>query len=212
MGAFAQMHQQPEGGHPYLLSRGVSSDTLTDPRFASMIRIDQRSNAVFPHYDSAGLSGYELKNRGFTGFSRGGEKRVWHSTNLGNAPRVVVVESAIDALSHAQLTSDQEAAYLSIGGQPSQEQWQVLQSVATHAKKEGAILVIATDADKAGDVLAEQIAVLVPGAERQRPTAGKDWNDQLTETERQRLQDELREKLNPDDSDSGLDHGGPNLG
>jgi len=39
-------------------------------------------------------------------------------------------------------------------------------------------MAVGTDADVAGDVLAERIAELVPGIERQRPTAG-DWNEQL---------------------------------
>jgi len=197
MGAFAQMHQQPQSGHPYLLSRGISADTLTDPRFAGMIREDSRGNAVFPHYDSAGLSGYELKNDGFTGFSRGGEKRVWFSANLGRAERVVVVESAIDALSHADLTGDQEAAYISIGGQPSPEQWQVLKGALAAKQEKGAALVIATDADAAGDKLAGQIEALAPGAERQRPASGKDWNDQLKQV---RIEEQE------------LDQGGPSLG
>jgi len=179
MGAFAQMQQQPKGGHPYLLDRGISAKTLTDPRFASMIRQDSRGNAVFPHYDSSGLSGYELKNWDFTGFSRGGEKRIWHSANIGRSERVVVVESAIDALSHADLTDGQETAYISIGGQPSPEQWHVLKAALVATQEKGAALVIATDADAAGDKLAEQIEALVSSAERQRPTAGKDWNDQL---------------------------------
>jgi 5S rRNA maturation endonuclease (ribonuclease M5) len=178
MGAFAQMQPQPAGGHPYLLSRGINSETLADPRFVGMIRADQRGNAVFPHYDSHGLSGYELKNEDFTGFSRGGEKRIWHSANIGNAERVVVVESAIDALSHAQETGDHEAAYISIGGQPSPEQWAVLETALLNKQAQGAALVAGTDADVAGDVLAERIAELVPGIERQRPTAG-DWNEQL---------------------------------
>ena len=178
IGAFAQMQPQPQGGHPYLLGRGVSTNTLEDPRFAGMIRQDSRGNAIFPHYDSQGLSGYELKNEGFTGFSRGGEKRVWHSTNVGAAERVVVVESAIDALSHAELTGDWEAAYISIGGQPSPEQWEVLGAALENKQRQGAVVVIATDADLAGDKLAEQIQALAPGAERQRPEA-KDWNDEL---------------------------------
>lgn len=197
MGAFAQMQPQPQGGHPYLLSRGISADTLTDPRFAGTIRSDQRGNAVFPHYDGTGLSGYELKNEGFTGFSRGGEKRVWFSANLGRAERVVVVESAIDALSHADLTGDQEAAYISIGGQPSPEQWQVLKTTLAAKQEQGAALVIATDADPAGDKLAGEIEALTPGAERQRPTVGKDWNDQLAQV---RIDEQE------------LDQGGPSMG
>lgn len=179
IGAFAQMQPQPQGGHPYLLSRGISADTLADPRFAGMIRADGRGNAVFPHYDRAGLSGFELKNDGFTGFSRGGAKQVWHTANIEHAPRVVVVESAIDALSHAQLTGDREAAYLSIGGQMSPEQRQTLQDRLAEAVGRGAKIAIATDADAAGDELAQVVFQMAPGARRERPEQGKDWNEQL---------------------------------
>ena len=206
IGAFAQMQFQPERGHPYLLSRGISADTLADPRFAGMIRQDQRGNAVFPHYDSQGLSGYELKNEGFTGFSRGGEKRVWYSANLGTAERVVVVESAIDALSHAELTGDKQAAYVSIGGQPSPEQWEVLGAALANKEKQGAALVIGTDADAAGDTLAKQVAELAPGAERQRPTS-KDWSDQLhlaSKTSLQREFERQRDDYEPDWSGPGM--------
>jgi len=205
MGAFAKMDQQPVSGHPYLLSRGISANTLVDPRFARMIRRDQRGNAVFPHYDGHGLSGYELKNQSFTGFSRGGEKRVWHSVNLGSAVRVVVVESSIDALSHADVTGDQEAAYISIGGQPSPEQWEVLRATLAKKKEQGAVLVIATDADEAGDKLAAQIQELVLGALRQRPNRGKDWNDQLNVPKHSGFEEQSR--------DSQVNHGGgPSLG
>jgi len=176
--AFAQAQQQPAGGHPYLLSRGVSADILADPRFFATIRQDSKGNAVFGHYDGQGLSGYELKNKGFTGFSRGGKKRVWHSLNIGSAPRIVIVESAIDALSHAQITGDRQAAYISIGGQPSPEQWAVIETLAANAEKAGVALVVATDADAAGDKIAQQIVAIAPNAHRERPH-GKDWNAQL---------------------------------
>jgi len=202
IGAFAQAQPQPAGGHPYLLSRGIRAGTLEDPRFSAMVRQDDRGNAVFPHYDSAGLSGYELKNEGFTGFSRGGEKRIWHSANIDQATRVVVVESAIDALSHAQISGDREAAYISIGGQPSPEQWAVLQAILVDKHKQGAALVVGTDADAAGDRLAEQIAAMVP-VERERPAVG-DWNEQLKQTG---LQAEFRrDQREPDDYE------GPSMG
>ena len=43
------------------------------------MRIDSRGNTVFPHFDAAGLCGYEIKNRGFTGFAAGGKKGLWFS-------------------------------------------------------------------------------------------------------------------------------------
>lgn len=179
LAAYMQMESQPQGGHPYLLRRGLNAETLADPRFVGAIRQDGRGNAVFPHYDRGGLSGYELKNDRFTGFSKGGEKRLWYSANLGHAPRVVIVESAIDAMSHAQATGDRDAAYVSIGGQPSPAQWDLIRAALDKAQKRVAEVVIGTDADDAGDRLAERIEALAPGAERQQPSQGKDWNDQL---------------------------------
>src|ERR1035438_4848903 len=52
---------------------------LSSPRFAGRVRIDHRGNTVFPHFDNAGLCGYEIKNRGFTGFAASGEKGLWFS-------------------------------------------------------------------------------------------------------------------------------------
>ena len=177
---WSRMQPQPEGGHPYLQKRGISSETLTDRRFASVIRIDNRNNAIFPHYDSDGLSGFEAKNEGFTGFSRGGEKRLWMTSNIEHAPRIVITESAIDALSHAEITGDSEAAYISVGGQLSPEQWQTLKTELADAKLRDAEIVIGTDSDEAGDKLAAKIAELAPSAVREEPE-GKDWNDQLND-------------------------------
>lgn len=181
----AWSRMEPAGAHPYLVERGLSADTLADPRFAGMIRADSRGNAVFPHYDGQGLAGYELKNREFTGFAKGGQKALWHSANIEHAPRVVVVESAIDALSHAQMTGDREAAYISIGGQMSPEQRQVLRQQLAQAVDRGAQVVAGTDADEAGDQLAQVVAEMVPEASRERPAQGQDWNEAL---QRQQLQ------------------------
>ena len=49
---------------PYLTSRGLGPDVLALPRFAGRVRVDQRNNALFPHYDKDGLCGFEIKNRG----------------------------------------------------------------------------------------------------------------------------------------------------
>ena len=66
--------------HPYLeVERGLSPALLGLPRFAGRVRIDGMGNAVFPHFDQAGLCGYEIENRNFTGFLRGGEKGLWFS-------------------------------------------------------------------------------------------------------------------------------------
>jgi hypothetical protein len=183
------MKMQPAAGrHPYLeRERKISRATLADPRFAGMVRQDARGNAVFPHYDRLGLAGYELKNQGFTGFAKGGEKALWFSANIGNAPRVVVVESAIDAMSHAQLTGDREAAYVSTGGSMSEHQADLVRGVLDKAHARGAVVVLATDVDGPGQALADQVQALAPaGAKllREEPAQGKDWNDELRARER----------------------------
>jgi len=61
--------------HRYLEQvRCIPRALLHSARFAGKILIDARANAIFPHSDADGPCGYEMKNRGFTGFSKGGEK------------------------------------------------------------------------------------------------------------------------------------------
>ena len=168
----------PVERHPYLEGRGIEAKTLADPRFAGMVRLDARGNAVFPHYDQEGLSGYELKNQGFTGFSGGGTKALWHSTNLGQEQRLVLTESAIDALSHAQLYPDPNTAYISLGGNPSPEQMELARSAIAKAQNRGSKVMVGTDADPPGEKLAQRLSDGYSGIERALPTS-KDWNDQL---------------------------------
>lgn len=174
---------EPVQHHTYLASRGIEDSTLADPRFSGMVRQDTRGNAIFPHHDSEGLAGYELKNNGFTGFARGGIKAIWHSNNLATAKRVVIVESAIDGLSHAQLCKNPDTAYVSIGGQLSDRQNALLRRVfeRTTSRERETEIVIATDNDPAGESLAGEIQNLVPAHGRfsRSVPARKDWNDEL---------------------------------
>ena len=64
---------------PYLIGRGLGPALLALPRFAETLRVDRRGNVLFPHYDRGGLSGFEIKNKGFTGFAAGGTKGLWYS-------------------------------------------------------------------------------------------------------------------------------------
>src|SRR5277367_6195601 len=79
---YARM-QDAVSGHPYLeRERALPGALLALDRFAGRVRIDNRGNAVFPHFDAEGLSGYEIKNSGFTGFASGGTKALWLSQRL----------------------------------------------------------------------------------------------------------------------------------
>lgn len=183
LACWTSMEKPPADGHPYLLrKRKLTAKTLADPRFASMVRIDARGNAVFPHFNNDGLVGYELKNTEFTGFSKNGQKAIWHSTNLASAPRLVIVESAIDAMSHSQLHCDQDSAYLSTGGSVSEYQRALVAVILRAAADRGAEIVVATDRDDAGGKLADELLALAPSwakVRREEPRNGKDWNDQV---------------------------------
>jgi hypothetical protein len=174
---------QPAGKHEYLVSRGIHPETLADPRFAGVIRRDERDNALFPHYDREGLSGYEIKNYGgFTGFASGGKKSIWYSTNTGRSERLVLTETAIDALSYAEVVGTPKDAYASFAGSMSPDQLDVLKAVFSNAHEAGQALVIATDNDKSGSDFEVQLRDLAPEGMiilRDAPKLGNDWNDTL---------------------------------
>ena len=104
--------------HPYLeQKRLIPAELLGSSRFVGRIRIDERGNAVFPHFDADGLCGFEKKNENFTAFASGGRKGLWESHDQPGDNRLVLAESAIDALSHAALFRNRNARYRSIGGE-----------------------------------------------------------------------------------------------
>jgi len=181
---FMRMDDAPR--HPYLLNeRGIAAEVLSSERFAGTIRIDDRGNAAFPHFDADGLSGYELKNRGFTGFASGGSKGLWLSNAKGEDTRMVFCESAIDAISHAALFPDDHTRYASIGGKTNPLQPELIRAAAARMPS-GSEIVSAMDADKTGRELAEVVRRAVELAGRvdlrfrfDEPKGFKDWNDQL---------------------------------
>ena len=162
----------------YLESRGLTAATIA--AFADRVRTDGRGNTVFRHDDLEGLSGWEVKNRGFTGFAAGGRKALFACRagmqSDGNPPRLVVAESAIDAMSYHQ-HDPAPALVLSFGGELSPEQGELLLYVLT--KYPAAEIVTATDNDAQGEDYAALIEAARPDAVRARPPTGKDWNDAI---------------------------------
>jgi hypothetical protein len=154
-------------------------------RFIGRVRMDDRGNAIFPHFDQDGLCGYEIKNAGFTGFASDGSKGLWLSNERPEDNRFVTCEAAIDALSHAVLFPDDRARYASIGGKPNPQQPELIRSAIARMPAGGEI-VAAMDADAEGRKLAEIVrrAVELSGRGDLRfaihePSIGKDWNDVL---------------------------------
>ena len=148
--------------HPYLENeRRLPANVLSSPRFTGRVRVDRRGNAVFPHFDVSGLCGYEIKNQGFTGFAAGGKKGLWFSHSRPSDRRLVLAESAIDALSHAVLFPDAEdrTRYASLGGKPNTKQSELVQLTIARLP-EGAEIVAAFDADEAGRMLVNMVRLL----------------------------------------------------
>ena len=172
---------KPAQAHPYLLSRGITPQTLKDPRFINQVRIDSKGNATFPHRDREGITGYEIKNDKFTGFTPGGTKALWYSDNIMTAQEIIITESALDALSHAQLDEDKTLAYVSLGGSLSGVQKDILKSLIEKAIDRGAWVKVGTDNDEAGNKYFSEICDLAPEdhyIKREKPNH-KDWNDDL---------------------------------
>jgi len=171
--------------------RAIDSETIKDPRFSSVIRVDGHRNVLFPHFDAdGGLCGYEIKGDGYTGFAKGGRKGIWRTPNLETASRIVVCESAVDALSHAQLHDDPDAAYVSLGGSLNDQQPDLVRALMRMAAERGAQVLIAVDRDDAGHRYTAQIVAWSKAAgvkaRDDRPVGGfKDWNDALLERQRQ---------------------------
>ena len=182
---------RPAGEHRYLKQRGLDRETLRDGRFAGAVWVDGRGNAVFPHQDRQGWCGAEVKNEGFTGFLSGGEKGLWMSDGIARAERLVIVESGIDAMSHAQLSDRRDTGYVSIGGSLSEHQRELLRGMLAKADKRWVEVVVGTDRDKAGRGLASEIAKLAPAGmrlRREEPPLGKDWNEELQQQAQQQLE------------------------
>jgi hypothetical protein len=176
----------------YLNERALRPETLTDPKFVGTWKQDARGNLLFVHRDEDGISGYEIKNRGFTGFATGGTKRLWHSVPGQLDTVLVVAESAIDALSYHQLHGEGavRTRYASLAGAPSQPQLELVARVLA-AMPAKSTLIAAIDGDEGGRKIAEHLAAVAakrPGVAFQRDSPdlslGKDWNDALQRLER----------------------------
>ncbi|MGD0680242.1 MAG: toprim domain-containing protein [Polyangiaceae bacterium] len=180
---------------PYLNARGIRPETLRHPRFAETWGVDARGNALFVHTTDAGeVTGFEIKNRGFTGFSPGGSKSTWQSVALPSDRTIVVTESAIDALSYFQLhpAAQVTARFLSTAGAPSAHQIERLGRVFAQLPAASRV-VAAVDSDEAGEKLATRIEALVCARseltfDRHSPSPAKDWNDVLQQREREFIQ------------------------
>lgn len=170
--------------HRYLEEeRCIPVELLQSEMFRDRIRIDDRRNSVFPHFNQSGLCGFELKNHGFTGFSPGGVKGLACSRPQNDDHEMIVCETAIDMLSYAALKGTDGKRFFSTAGQISPMQAECLRSAVERMSSDTTVI-LALDNDDGGHKLAGQIRDAIkatgrPIIEDIPPVPGDDWNDVL---------------------------------
>lgn len=174
-----------------LVEIGLSPSTLSSERFKGAIWEDEKRNVLFPHYDEQGLSGYEIKGRGFTGFSEEGVEVLWKSQKRFSDQRLVIVESAVDALSYHQLHGDTTTRYIATGGSLSDHQKGLIESAIQEMPYDSKV-VMAFDEDGQGDNFANEVLTLSSSVsfEWHVPEMGTDWNEELQMQKEKELQQE----------------------
>jgi hypothetical protein len=170
-------------GVSYLLTRNIPLSVLTDTRFADCWR-QGRDGVAFPSWDQQGLCGLEFRGEGVKRFLSGGMKGLWVSRNIKACSRLVVCESAIDALSFHALHVDAAdwewpLGYVGFGGGLGSLQRELLAGLFRQAAERGCEIVAATDNDPAGDGYAETLAELAGIAIERVCPYGKDFNEDL---------------------------------
>jgi len=167
--------------------RGLAAEIVVAATKADALRQGPYGSAWFAHRDGENaVIGFEMRGPDFRSFSRGGDKSLFR-LQLGQDPpiRLAVTEAPIDAMSMAVLEGmRKDTLYVATGGGIGPGTVAALEHELTAlAKRPGAVLVAATDADSAGERYAARLAELAAAADvqaqRAAPSGHNDWNDVL---------------------------------
>lgn len=141
----------------YLISRFIRKDVFEAKEFAgTILNINNKgfNNMAFPFFNiDETIIGIEQKNYAFDYFVEGSQltNSIWHSNIPSVLEKVVIAESAIDALSYCQLKPSNNTIYISIGGSLSYDQIKVIKALKDKSTiSENFHFVSAVDNDKAG--------------------------------------------------------------
>jgi len=160
----------------YLVHDRAITPLMTDSLIASgRLYADGRGNAVFPLLGKENKPvGAELRGTGpqrWRGMAPGSQKDLgYFSVQAANATRVILCESAIDAISCRLL--DPASLCLSTSGARPNPRW-LPALLSQHLT-----VYCGFDSDATGDAMAEQMIALHPSLRRLRPSR-HDWNDVL---------------------------------
>ncbi|WP_145207178.1 toprim domain-containing protein [Planctomycetes bacterium TBK1r] len=189
-----------EASNRFLLQRQIPARVFCHPRVVDQIRVDDRQNVLFGHWSHDGLSGYEVKNRSrdgrsFTGFAPGGTKGLFFTTPENSDSILTFCETAIDLLSLVALRGIEGNRLMSVGGQVSPLQLDLILAAVKKMPSDSQIR-LAMDNDEAGRGLADRIAnhlyengILPTRIIEDWPaTPGADWNDELCNKMKQSME------------------------
>ena len=161
--------------------RGLSIASLEKLTAEGRLSQEEKTgNAVFKIFDENGLLvGAEkvgTSNVRFKSFDKGAADGYGFEIVSGKPANTYFFESAIDAISFADLYPEQrDYRLVSMAG--------VKPSVVTETMKRYAIspenIYLCTDNDKAGNEIAEKLIARYPAMKRVTPNGAKDWNDIL---------------------------------
>lgn len=174
----------------YLIEKRRLPAALVDALHSQgKVYADRKQNAVFVRQDAEdNITGASLRGTydgsSFKGLATGSRRDAgWFSFVQGEGllKRIVLVESSIDAISAAAIATQGGATrFIATDGAGALP----IKLLQLH-QGAGIQVIAAHDRDRAGEEMAWRLAVEVAGVVRATPTVGKDWNDQLKDTETQ---------------------------
>ena len=178
---------KPLAWHDYLeKERCIPREVLLSGRFKGRLRVDERGNVLFPHYDVDELCGFEKRSRTFKGFADMGEKGLWTSNCFPEDKILVIGEGAIDCISYEAMHTGHR--YASFAGGMSEKQHELIR-LACKEMSPGAGVICITHPDADGKRYAEAIEKIANDIGMwcviDHPEGVKDWNDALRRSARE---------------------------
>ncbi len=172
----------------YLITtRGLPESIIDTLHQKGVLYADYKQNAVFVRKDLEGeVTGASLRGTyngsEFKGLAKGTQRDAgWFALKKGQGEleRIVLTESPIDALSAAAIAQKPETTFfLSTDGAGS-----IPHAFLKQKLTEGKQVLVAYDNDEAGHTMTRQVLDKLPGAQRITPKVGKDWNEQLIQSQ-----------------------------
>jgi Toprim domain-containing protein/uncharacterized protein DUF3991 len=178
---------EPLTNAAFLYSRGISKETINAKEFKTRIyniRKNNFCNIAFPYYTANGkIAGIEIRNANYKKHADGSDRSnaIWCSVMPEKLSRIILCESAIDALSYYQLKKPEDALYISFGGTVTVGQINTVKSLKTSENiSEDFSYISAVDNDKDGEKYNRKFSELLADHLIIDNPVLKDYNEDIT--------------------------------